>query len=195
MYDLLVSIEAKLSCFPTIIITLSVIAVISGWIYTAHRSRALQRRKIAISLLQHMPPRWTESVERLREIFTSSTNYNWTALVEKRYATPVEITKKERKDINAAIIVTNQCEFIAVAILDKTADEKIIKETRRSWFITTYNNLSDFIDELRKKHAPDGEEKDKNMYINFETIVKRWSKPTVMKRLGHGCSVTGNWLI
>jgi len=141
-----------------------------------------------------MPPRWTESVERLREIFTSSTSYNWTALVKKRYATPAAITSNERKDINAAIIVTNQCEFIAVAILDKTADEKIIKETRRSWFITTYNKLSGFIDELRIKHAPVGEEKDRSMFINFETIVKRWSKPTIMERLGHMCSATGNWL-
>ena len=64
----------------------------------------------------------------------------------------------------------NSYEFIAVAILDETADEHIIKHAQKSTIINIYRNLKPFIEYISKEVQP-------SAYVNLKTLVEKWDPP------------------
>jgi len=185
MYEILQNIEKFLASFPTLIAVASLIAVILGWTYTSSKNRTLQRRRLAISLLydHRFNDLWIKYSKLLYDQFIKYPDYNWKDLVEKRFQDPFNITPQEQKLFSAATMILNTYEFMSVAMLDKTVDEKIIKEARKTVFELNYKMLHDYISEIRIAYADEEGNENKSIYLNFETIVNKWSKLTLGEKI------------
>ena len=80
-------------------------------------------------------------------------------------------------DDRAAILeVLNHREFMSGAILEGALDEKIYKSFQYTMFIRDWDNLSGFVNELRKKKGI------QTIFQEFEYLAKRWKEKPLKEK-------------
>ena len=157
---------AAIGWFVTILLALV------GWIYNSSRQRKLQRKQLAITLLNEnrFEQAWVDSLSAVFKIVFNDRRYDWKSLATKRYSHDQKLDDDE-DDLHLHLrTVLNYLEFIAVAVLNKAVDEDVIKWSLEGYYEYLAKAMKDYIKEARDLT------RDQDIYINFDKLVDRWKK-------------------
>lgn len=166
---------------PTVITTVgwlvAVIIAVSGWLYNAHRQRLLQRKQLAVMLLSQnrFKQPWVDGLKAIFEIICNDPKYDWKRLAEKRFGH--ERIEGSDLDIYEHLkTVLNYLEFIAIAVLNKAADEDIIRWSLEAHYIKLNKVLHSFFEATTQLSGFDG------AFCNFRNLANKWTeKPQIAK--------------
>ena len=147
----------------------SLILVLLGWLYSSYRARALQRKQLAIGLLNdnRYEKVWVDAKRDLFRGFRVQDEEYWTNLCKKKYDLTQTLTPDEEKLIHDMHTVMNTFEFISIGILNKAIDEDIIKWSYEYFYETCNTRLSGYIKEAISSS-------DDSLFCNFRYVAKKW---------------------
>lgn len=92
------------------------------------------------------------------------------------FAAYISEDEKLAEDRAAILKVLNHREFMSVAILGGALDEKIYKSFQYSMHMRDWNNLSGFVNELRKKKQID------TIFQEFECLSQKWKEKPLKEK-------------
>lgn len=92
------------------------------------------------------------------------------------FAVYISEDEKLAEDRAAILKVLNHREFMSVAILGGALDEKIYKSFQYSMHMRDWNNLSGFVNELRKKKQID------TIFQEFECLSQKWKEKPLKEK-------------
>lgn len=168
--------------FLTFIITIvSLAIVIIGWFVNSSKTRNLQRKQLAISVLNdnRYEQVWVDAThtifEKIRD--PSYTEKDWETLGVNAFKDENSLNDEDSvlwKDLRTVI---NTFEFVAMAINNKAIDEYVVKESWCHFYYMMYVALRGLIREGREIA------KEPNMYINFTSVTEKW-RPEIATKKG-----------
>lgn len=150
------------------VITIALAVV--GWIYNSSRSRKLQRKQIAISLLQatRFDKIYVDAMHKVFYIINHDSSYDWKCLATKYFGDGV-LDEEQLKVMIALKTVLNYFELVAVAVRNDAASEDVIRWSYETYYDRFNTVLKDFIVEARVQS------KDKGTWINISKLADRWA--------------------
>ena len=150
---------------------ITVVLAVGGWFFTAWRQRVLQRKQIAVELLNRnrFQSAWVEGQAAVFNKLNTEPNFDWASLAERHLGNGT-LTDEELKSYHHLRIVLNFLEFIAIAVLNRAADENIIRWALQSQYQRLDSGVKKFIIKVREKaHSEE-------IYINLTTLAEKWRK-------------------
>mgnify|MGYP003122374750 CR=1 FL=1 len=135
---------------PSIILFGALLAT-TGWLWSGHLSRKLNRKQQAVNLLLSL--RQPHVNEWKKKVYNYIDNH-----------ADGEITQLPIEEIDK---ILGFYEFISIAVMNGTADEEIIKESQRYVYIRLYEGLRDYIDKVQKDEV--------SIYCHFSEHAKKWN--------------------
>lgn len=150
---------------------ITVILTIVGWLYTSHKNRQLQRKQIAISLLQNsrFDQVFVTAMQTISYILNHNSTYDWKHLATK-YFGDGELDAEPLDVMNALKTVLNYFEMVAVAVRNEAASEDVIRWSYETYYDMFNTVLAGFFVEARTQT------KDKGTWINITKLADHWAE-------------------
>jgi len=150
---------------------ITVALAVVGWLYTTHKTRQLQRKQIAISLLQdsRFDPTSVKAMHDIFFIINNDTAYDWKCLATRYFGTGT-LDQEQLKVMVSLKIVLNYFELVAIAVRNKAASEEIIRWSCEMYYDSLKRVLTDFFVEARTQT------KDKGVWINITNLADSWAE-------------------
>jgi len=151
---------------------LAIIIAVCGWLYNSYRQRRLQRRQIAVDLLSQnrFEEAWVAGLAAVFKVIANNPNYDWTAIAVKRYSHGQVLEGDDLVTFEHLKCVLNYLEFIAVAVLNRAADENIVRWSFEPHYLKLSSAMGGYIAKVRELVNDD------NIFINLTTLADRWKK-------------------
>lgn len=144
---------------------------IGGWLFNSHRNRQLQRKQIAISLLQdnRFQPLFVEAMRSVFYILNHDSSYDWKCLATGHFGKG-KLDDEKQEVMNSLKTVLNYFELVAVAVKNKAAAEDLIRWSYESFYCDLTIKLEDFFKEARSQLGDD------EVWFNLTKLADDWKK-------------------
>ena len=149
---------------------ITIVVAVIGWVYNSYRSRQLQRKQIAISLLQdnRFEPLFVEAMHTVFYIIHHDSSYDWKCLATKYFGNG-ELDEDQLNVMRDLKTVLNYFELVAVAVQNKAASEDVVRWSYELFYEIFNTVLADFFTEARKCA------KDQGVWINITNLAAKWA--------------------
>lgn len=140
-----------------------------GWIYTGRRSRTLSKKQHTINVI--LSANFNDEFLKKREKI---------APYVKDKKCPKEIINGENPDLKAVFRdILNHYEFVSAGLRNGDFDEKLIKDSEKSTYISLFECCEDYIWSLRNNRDR------MSIYEHLEWLHHRWQKkpPNILIRI------------
>lgn len=161
---------------------LTVLITVVGWSIERTKSRTaaktsaklqrqLQRKSVAVTLLNdnRFQPPWVDGLRAVFAHIRANLNYDWVGLAQRRFGNG-ELTPDELELYDHLKTVLNYLEFTAVVILNRAADENIVRWSYGFYYQELNAKLHQFFPEARRIAN------DPSIWCNFTKLADRWDK-------------------
>jgi len=160
----------KFYSFMAVIIT--ILVVIIGWFVNSAKARNLQRKQLAISILNdnRYEPKWVDAKHSIwSKIHDSNfTKESWKDLLLKSIDVDAELSEDENALWMDLRTVLNSFEFAAMAVNCRAINGYVVEQSWSHFYKVLYVNLIEAITAIRDK------QKEPNLYINFTSMAQEW---------------------
>lgn len=153
-------------------VIISVLTVITGWFVNSAKTRNLQRKQLAVSILNdnRYEPKWVDAKHSIWSKIhdPNFTKDSWKDLLLKSIDNSVTLDYDENSLWRDLRVVLNSFEFASMAVNCKAANEYVVEQSWSHFFETLYSELIEGITAIR------AEKRQPNLYINFTCMTEKW---------------------
>lgn len=149
---------------------------VAGWAYSTHRQRVLLRRQMAVDLLSKNRFQ-SELIVAERAVWgkiVTDPHFDWRKLMADRNA--LRLGEDDQHFYQQTLTVLNHLEFLAIAVLNKAADENLIRWSQEYFFQTVNSKMLGFIQQGRTDRNDDC------IFCNLTDLANRWKKKPEVAR-------------
>lgn len=149
---------------------------VAGWAYSTHRQRVLLRRQQAVDLLSknRFQPELVAAERAVWGKIVTEPQFDWAKLMADRNAGGLD--DDDMQFYQQTLTVLNHLEFLAIAVLNKAADEHLIRWSQEYFFKTANTKMLGFIEQARTDRNDDC------IFCNLTDLAKRWKKKPEIAR-------------
>ena len=148
----------------------TVALAVGGWVFNAYKSRQLQRKQIAISLLQdnRFAPDFVAAMRDVFYILNHDSSYNWKELATGYFGYG-QLEDAQQKTMDSLKLVLNYFELVAVAVKNNAASENLVRWSYESFYCDLATKLKDFFIEARTQTG------EIDVWINLTKLAESWA--------------------